>query len=93
MDLVFCLHRGAVKLIARGATLLSLAGSECDRSDSLVVSQIQLVFCPSKAKIPFVVAELEESKAFVVHRIKKALAQALPSTYEASESERAKNAI
>ena len=66
-------------MIARGATLLSLAGSECDRSDSLVVSQIQLVFCPSKAKIPFVVAELEESKAFVVHRIKKALAQALPS--------------
>ncbi|KAK8523657.1 hypothetical protein V6N12_013742 [Hibiscus sabdariffa] len=64
---------------ARGATLLSLAGSECDRSDSLVVSQIQLVFCPSKAKIPFVVAELEESKAFIVHRIKKALAQALPS--------------
>ncbi|KAK8590341.1 hypothetical protein V6N13_057234 [Hibiscus sabdariffa] len=78
-EIARALARGAVKLIARGATLLSLAGSECDRSDSLVVSQIQLVFCPSKAKIPFVVAELEESKAFVVHRIKKALAQALSS--------------
>ncbi|KAK8978925.1 hypothetical protein V6N11_030971 [Hibiscus sabdariffa] len=93
LDLVFCPHQGAAKLIARGATLLSLAGSECDRSDSLVVSQIQLVFCLSKAKISFVVAELEESKAFVVHQIKKALAQALPSYYEARESERAKNAI